>query len=490
MSIVFAPIKCRYLALSYVWGTRKTGRLVLTSHNEEALMKPAALTENRASIPNTIWDAITVVRKLGENYLWVDSLCLVQDDPIEIEQCVAIMDLFYEMATLTIVAADGDDAWAGLGGVEPTPRQTNRLVREIVPGLHMTTTTDMGALLSRSTYGARGWTMQEQVISRRLLVFVGGQIYFKCDTSHFREDLNWAGKPLHDSHLPIADMISMIFTTPDRGFNDFTDILLYYMLRKLSFQNDILRAAQGMLRKISLHTGMHFFEGLPPPLEQEYRSKGRRVGFPSYSWTGWLTPVQYNNFVCAWDEVSSDRDFEENPEPNSDVRGWIIWHCKLEDGDVVRISNTGRFRKSLMLQPEDTLRNARTKYQEFPVATSGVGFSKVPPTSYPLLLFWTICIELRLERALPAPGDPLGLAYYSAMDKFGESCGRFTMDPTTPENGDGEFALLAATNDSLWALMLVWKDGIAERRGAVELSNSVLDGCLPPGPMWKAIVLG
>jgi hypothetical protein len=98
MSIVFAPIKCRYLALSYVWGTRKTGRLVLTSHNEEALMKPAALTENRASIPNTIWDAITVVRKLGENYLWVDSLCLVQDDPIEIEQCVAIMDLFYEMA--------------------------------------------------------------------------------------------------------------------------------------------------------------------------------------------------------------------------------------------------------------------------------------------------------------------------------------------------------------------------------------------------------
>ena len=63
------------------------------------------------------------------------------------------------------------------------------------------------------------------------------------------------------------------------------------------------------------------------------------------------------------------------------------------------------------------------------------------------------------------------------------------MDTTVPESESGKFALLAATDDAFWAVMLVWEDGMAERRGVVELSKSILDGCLPPGPRWKAVVL-
>ena len=158
MCIVYAPLRCRYIALSYIWGTRKKSRLVLTSHNEETLMQPGALAKARGSIPNTILDAITVARKLRERYLWVDSLCLVQDDAGELQECVAIMDLFYEMAILTIVAADGEDAWAGLQGVALTPRRMNRRVREIAPDLNMTTIMDMDVLLRRSTYSTRAWT--------------------------------------------------------------------------------------------------------------------------------------------------------------------------------------------------------------------------------------------------------------------------------------------------------------------------------------------
>jgi hypothetical protein len=158
MCIVYAPLRCRYLALSYVWGVRKEVRLVLTSHNEETLMQPGALSNAQISIPNTIMDAISVVRKLRERYLWVDSLCLVQDDVGELHACVSLMDLFYEMAILTIVAADGGDAWAGLQGVEPTPRRMNRRVREISPGLNMTTMRDMDGMLRRSAYSTRAWT--------------------------------------------------------------------------------------------------------------------------------------------------------------------------------------------------------------------------------------------------------------------------------------------------------------------------------------------
>jgi hypothetical protein len=66
------------------------------------------------------------------------------------------MDLFYEMAMLTIVAASGD-AWSGLPGVEPTPRGINRVVRDIIPGLKMTTIVEMDTPLRRSV-SSRAWT--------------------------------------------------------------------------------------------------------------------------------------------------------------------------------------------------------------------------------------------------------------------------------------------------------------------------------------------
>jgi hypothetical protein len=177
-------------------------------------------------------------------------------------------------------------------------------------------------------------------------------------------------------------------------------------------------------------------------------------------------------------------------EPNSGLRGWIIWHCRLEDGNLCQISATGRLRKSLLLKPEDSKCKVRRHFQEISVSDSDVDFGTVRASSYSLLLFWTICINLRLKRVPQAHGYPVGLVNYRAMDKYGESCGVVDMDTTVPEIGEGKFALLAATGDSFWALMLMWKDGVAERRGVAKLSKDVIGGCLPPGPRWKAVVLG
>lgn len=159
MCIVYASDRCRYIALSYVWGAKNQGRLVLSRENESALLQPGSLTisHNGASVPNTILDAITVTRRLGERYLWVDSLCLVQDKPTELDDCVAMMDLFYEMATITIIVAAGD-AWAGIPGISPTPRQKTRLAKDIIPGLRMTTIMDVDTVLRRSVYSSRAWT--------------------------------------------------------------------------------------------------------------------------------------------------------------------------------------------------------------------------------------------------------------------------------------------------------------------------------------------
>jgi len=158
MCIAYAKRRCRYVALSYVWGRLNKDRLVLTSYNEESLTRPGALDDARDSIPACILDSITAVRNLGERYLWVDALCLLQDDPNELQTCVAVMDLFYEMAVLTIIAACGEDAYSGLQGVPPTPRKLNVVVKAIQPGLNMTTKVDMEVLLRKSNYSTRAWT--------------------------------------------------------------------------------------------------------------------------------------------------------------------------------------------------------------------------------------------------------------------------------------------------------------------------------------------
>ena len=101
-----------YLALSYVWGqTMRTRRNVVhycpPRHN-------VVCNIDLEAEPATIRDAITLVRKLHERYLWIDSLCINQEDPSDKAEIVANMDAIYRGASLTIVAADGEDANAGL----------------------------------------------------------------------------------------------------------------------------------------------------------------------------------------------------------------------------------------------------------------------------------------------------------------------------------------------------------------------------------------
>jgi hypothetical protein len=69
-----------YIALSYVWQqAMSTGQLRLQKSNLEKLSSPRGLTH--VELPAVIADTIALCGDIGENYLWVDRLCIVQDDP-------------------------------------------------------------------------------------------------------------------------------------------------------------------------------------------------------------------------------------------------------------------------------------------------------------------------------------------------------------------------------------------------------------------------
>lgn len=95
MCIVESREVVKYVALSYVWGATPTLRL--TAMNQHRMRFPGAL--KGLPLPNTIEDALDLTRACGEQFLWVDSLCIVQNDVEDLEAGTYAMDLICKSAS-------------------------------------------------------------------------------------------------------------------------------------------------------------------------------------------------------------------------------------------------------------------------------------------------------------------------------------------------------------------------------------------------------
>ena len=148
--------KCRYIALSYLWGRCKNFQTL--KENVACLEEKGGLLAFAEKIPLTIRDAILLTRQLGERYLWVDALCIVQDDERNKMEAIANMDTVYHHALLTIIAGGGSDANAGLPGVRSRTRTFTQAAVRVQRDLRLTAVGEGVGLLGRSTYSTRAWT--------------------------------------------------------------------------------------------------------------------------------------------------------------------------------------------------------------------------------------------------------------------------------------------------------------------------------------------
>lgn len=106
-------VDTRYAALSYVWGNSHVSKL--TSQNISFLEQSGSLsiTSREVTIPRSIRDAMRLAAGLGIRFLWVDCLCILQDDP-GIGQYLAQMHVVYSEAYVTLIAAEGSNADSGI----------------------------------------------------------------------------------------------------------------------------------------------------------------------------------------------------------------------------------------------------------------------------------------------------------------------------------------------------------------------------------------
>jgi len=379
----------RYVAVSYVWGKPPDGDLLPYTTSRSNIMiriQRDGLKAAWEQLPRTIQDAVLLVEAMGERYMWIDSLCIVQDSGISWALNAKAMHLVYGNAHFTICAADGD-ATTGLKAVGSILRQSKKtgataeetafqgryepLSTECLPGIRLLVSRPPEAVIQDATWSRRGWTFQERLLSPRCLIFAEGQVYFQCRSAVMSQNtfsdggtngwsLDWTNSPLRT-----------LGELRKRAFWFYMTCVRLYTGRELSRAKDILTAFQGTSWLLTKHLNAPLLYGLPTshfdlallwvPLQALDRRicKGQRSTnpssataacsqdstghcscpcrcgeegyrtqeFPSWSWCGWMGGV-----------MAYEHDMVEgcllNVQEWLRDHTWILWYVRDHEGNL------------------------------------------------------------------------------------------------------------------------------------------------------------
>jgi hypothetical protein len=298
-----------YAALSYCWGTSKAQKT--TKSTFESRLNGISI----AFLPRTIRDAVYLCRMLKIRYLWVDALCIVQDDAIDWALEASNMANIYSLASLTIsaaIAADASEGFLGRLNNRRSPWIEWKDPRSGVTGrVHFRSESTWSDILDEDNpLFKRGWTLQERLLSKRVLYF-GKHMAWECregiadevgDTRYsdleksvvaapaspytmrdIQKEVHWRAR----RELVSRDGKFRIFKYWSRIINDF-------MKRDLTNPNDKLPALSGLAKDVMHRTGDCYFAGLwlsclPESLlwhrgPEGYLQPAPHYRAPSWSW--------------------------------------------------------------------------------------------------------------------------------------------------------------------------------------------------------------
>jgi len=368
----------RYLALSYVWPESRgfsasalfaPRTLLLDSASRVDFQSPGYLRNEEIAqrIPMVIKCAMELSHALGERYLWVDRLCIVQNDigaGGTLSQ-VAKMGEIYAGAYLTIIAAAPEYMYSSTKALvlkwpsfrryssyydhpkyyengEYSPDKPSKFPEErkteIISARY--------DALSSSRWATRGWTYQEQILCKRAVIFAEHGFFWDCqccvwDGAHLVPGQDFDRVPLH------VDMGKRFSTRwwPDFGF--YIDLICPYNGRWFTYPQDAILGISGILNALEKSFPGGFIYGLPrlfldhALLWQPFGTVHRRVdrlddgavlsSLPSWSWSGW------QGFVDPWSLLSGlsyikNAGCQYQHRANSwRTRSLVDWHLSIGD---------------------------------------------------------------------------------------------------------------------------------------------------------------
>jgi hypothetical protein len=171
--------KVLYVTLSHCWGTQ--GTLTTTTTNLASRKNKIRLLK----LPKTFRDAVTITRALEIQYLWIDSLCILQDSAGDRNIESAKMGEYYRNSYLMILALCSSNSNGGI--LNPRPSDSTILL----PGEKNLYARDSGFSwdweFAESPLSNRAWAFQERLMSTRILHYGKSEMFWECSTCSLRE---------------------------------------------------------------------------------------------------------------------------------------------------------------------------------------------------------------------------------------------------------------------------------------------------------------
>ncbi|KAF7536874.1 hypothetical protein G7054_g4140 [Neopestalotiopsis clavispora] len=264
-----------------------------------------------AILPQTFRDAIELSRHLGIPYLWIDALCICQDDPDEWAHEAATMKDVYVGSMLTIAASNGtcsdDGCFTAMAPSDPYSRDIQFSVRH-ADGHSFYIRAQYGdarSLASETSLSSRGWVLQEEILSKRVVYCMLPELQWRC-----RCCLRMESGPVFDkgesNALPLlsGQVKADLHDTWYQWMGDYSE-------RKFTFERDKLSAMAGIVELFSSVSGDRhilgcweesFARGLLWLPSTQLPSKPGIPGIPSWSWLTRYDKVRYH----VWTDIYKD----------------------------------------------------------------------------------------------------------------------------------------------------------------------------------------
>lgn len=301
--------KQRYMTLSHCWGDSVQARLLLD--NYDSRLKGFALDE----LPKTFSDAILLTQRLNVQFLWIDSLCIIQDSLDDWEAESAKMRFVYQNTFLNLAAAVSPNSSGGFF----FPRNPLSFVpwsKSVATGTHdtlwfppITIIRQQYDIRDGPILNTRGWVLQEQILPLRALISGRQELYWECSMVRASE--------YSPNSIPWELTKSGLFTPPmmklfqreqlldAQRLEAWASLVSDYSGRKLTKQSDKLVAISGLAEHLSNGwDGVTYLAGLWSYRLRESllwkcldaeQSKGRNTDVaPSWSWASMNAKCEFN----------------------------------------------------------------------------------------------------------------------------------------------------------------------------------------------------
>ncbi|KAJ4289866.1 hypothetical protein N0V90_011199 [Kalmusia sp. IMI 367209] len=361
----FGDRQVRYAALSYCWGdTFNFPALKTFKENLDEYARGISLQ----SLPQTIRDAVTVTRVLGMRWLWIDALCIVQNDNSDWQREAALMMHVYGHAIITIAAAFGSHSHSGF-----FPQHTCAPSTMIpfcaandpsIRGRYLIEAEDRQAYGSRADisyhndvdireWNSRAWTYQERALSLRTLFF-GNNMRFECQQVHLSSvtrDPRYTSMYLRGSSV---HGLKHQVKSAEHTYNFWIHAVEAYSGRKLTYETDRLVAISGIAHKVADCGGERYIAGLWQEdllkglLWAAFRfdEKRREYVAPSWSWASTSQHVQYIRTAGSDEVVDACKVLDvQTIVTGGDEMGAVSGGFVSISGQVKEFRNVAHFRE-------------------------------------------------------------------------------------------------------------------------------------------------